>query len=295
VSDWPIGISTGCFYYASIFDCLEDIRKGGFCMIEVCSSPGHLDYHDEDAVREAASLIDELGMEPYSFHAPFSEDIDITCLDDTERDRSYHEILAAAEAAAMMRVRHFVFHPGPEKVLEPEPEERLQRMNNAAEVLNDVSRRCKQLGVGFVLENMLPHLLFGNARDMLWIMGAIQTINVGTCLDTGHASLSGDIYSVMYKLSGHLQMIHANDNRGKGDDHLPPGRGIINWQRLLARLSETGFHGAFILELAGDEEKEAEETLEEARAARRLLRDISKHIELSTPPTVVRAALGDNR
>ncbi len=295
MSDWPIGISTGCFYHVSIFDCLEDIRKGGFCMIEVCSSPRHLDYHDENAVRQAAALIDELGMEAYSFHAPFSDDIDITGLDSLERDRSYREILTAAEAAAMMHVRYFVFHPGPEKALKPAPEERLQRMNNAAEVLNDISRRCKQLGIGFVLENMLPHLLFGNARDMLWIMGAIQTVNVGTCLDTGHASLSGDIYSVMYKLSGHLQMIHANDNGGKGDDHLPPGKGVINWQRLLCRLSETGFHGAFILELAGDKKKEAEEILENARTARSFLRDISKHIELSTPPTVVRAAPGDNR
>ena len=130
---------------------------------------------------------------------------------------------------------------------------------------------------------------------MLWMMGAIETINVGTCLDTGHASLSGDIYSVMYKLSGHLQMIHANDNEGRNDDHLPPGKGVINWRRLLKELDETGFHGAFILELAGRERMEPESILNEARMAGRFLRDISKQIELSTPPTVVRAALGEGR
>jgi sugar phosphate isomerase/epimerase len=177
----------------------------------------------------------------------------------------------------------------------PEPEERLQRMQYAAVMLNEVSRRCKQLGVGFVVENMLPHLLFGNVRDMLWIIGAIETINVGTCLDTGHASLSGDIYSVMYKLSGHLQMIHANDNRGVNDDHLPPGKGVINWRRLLKELNDTGFHGAFILELMGTADTDPEEMMASARAARRFLRDISKYIELSAPPTVVRSALGEFR
>lgn len=284
--DWPVGLSTGCFYQTSIFDCLEAIRTGGFCMIEVCSFPAHLDYHDAGAVRRAARRIEELGMEPYSFHAPFADEIDITALDHAQRNHALQEVLRAAEAAATLEVRHFVIHPGPEKSFQPPAEERLQRMKNAAGVLNQVSQRCRELGIGFVLENMLPHLFFGNASDMLWIMGAIERVNVGTCLDTGHAYLSGDIYRIMYKLSGHLQMIHAADNRGEHDDHLPPGKGKIDWQRLLAKLNETGFHGGFILELAGDTNKSAEAILDEARGARSYLRKISRQLDLSTPPTV---------
>ena len=81
MSDWPVGLSTGCFYHTNILDCLETIHNSGFSMIEVCSFPAHLDYHDSTRVREAARRIDELGMEPYSFHAPFADHIDITALD----------------------------------------------------------------------------------------------------------------------------------------------------------------------------------------------------------------------
>jgi sugar phosphate isomerase/epimerase len=255
-------------------------------MIEICSFPAHLDYHDLDAVRRAAERIDALGLEAYSFHAPFADHIDITSLNPEQRNVALQEILKAAEAAAILQVRYFVIHPGPEHEQTPHLPcvERFQRMQNAATTLNKVALRCRELGIGCVLENKLPHLLFGGTSDILWILGAMSAINVGTCLDTGHAFLSGDLYNVMHKLSGHLQMIHANDNSGNYDDHKPPGEGNIDWSRLLTELSQIEFHGGFILELSGN--KEPEIVLAEARRSRRYLREISRQLALSSPPTV---------
>ncbi len=113
MSDWPIGISTGCFYESSILDILEVVRDGGFTSIEVCSFPKHLDYHDRDKVSQAAKRIQEVGLEPFSFHAPFADHIDITALDETPRKRSIQELVTAAEAAAELGVRHLVLHPVP--------------------------------------------------------------------------------------------------------------------------------------------------------------------------------------
>ena len=80
MSDWAVGLSTGCYYRTSIFDCLEPIRNAGFGLIEVCSYPAHLDYHNLEKAKAAAARIDELGIEPFSFHAPFADDIDITSI-----------------------------------------------------------------------------------------------------------------------------------------------------------------------------------------------------------------------
>ncbi|HZL78993.1 MAG TPA: sugar phosphate isomerase/epimerase family protein [Candidatus Limnocylindrales bacterium] len=286
MNDWPVGLSTGCFYQKSIFDCLEPIRHNGFSMLEICSFPAHLDYHDLDAVRRAAKRIEELGMEAYSFHAPFAEHIDITALNSDQRGIALQEILKAAEAAAILQVRYFVIHPGPEQEQKSDLPcaERFQRMQNAASTLDRVAQRCGELGIGCVLENKLPHLLLGGTSDILWVLGAMNAINVGTCLDTGHAYLSGDLYKVMHKLSGHLQMIHANDNHGTFDDHKAPGEGKIDWKRLLMELSQIEFQGGFILELSGD--KPLDIVLTEARRARRYLREISRQLALSCPPTV---------
>ncbi len=275
MSDWPIGLSTGCFYQTGILDCLELVRTAGFGMIEICSYPRHLDYHDTDAVVRAAERLRQLGLEPYSFHAPFADHIDITTSDSAGRQQAIKEILQAAQAAATLGVRYLVIHPGPEKGGIPE-EERPRRMENAVSVLNQISSRCVELGLGFVLENMLPHLFAGHVRDLLWIMGSLESISVGLCLDTGHAHLSGDLRNVAHKLSGHLWMVHANDNSGSRDDHLPPGDGQIEWEPLLSQLSVVGFRGAFILEIAGHEDPRV--VLEDARRGRAYLRDVSRRL-----------------
>jgi sugar phosphate isomerase/epimerase len=41
---------------------------------------------------------------------------------------------------------------------------------------------------------MIPlHEMDSQQSDILWILGAMNTVNIGTCLDTGHAYLSGDL------------------------------------------------------------------------------------------------------
>jgi sugar phosphate isomerase/epimerase len=277
MSDWAVGLSTGCFWQTSIFECLEDIRNSGFNRLEICSTPSHLDYHDTDLVKQAARRIDELRLETYSFHAPFSNGIDITSPDAGTRNASLQELLRAASAAAILKVRYFVVHPGPERSEVPD-HERFFRMENAVSVLNQAHAHCRNLGIGLVLENMLPHLFAGRIRDLLWILGALDTTEVGICLDTGHAHLGEDLPKVVHKLSGHLWMVHASDNHGHRDDHLAPGDGRINWGNLLLHLNDLHFGGTFILELGslGDRKQ----TLEGACKGRKHLRDLTHRLRV---------------
>jgi sugar phosphate isomerase/epimerase len=278
MTSWPIGLSTGCFYHRGILDCLALIRESGFSMIEVCSSPEHLDFRDLKSVHLATERIRELGMEAYSFHAPFAPRIDIASSHDAQRIASVMEILKAAEAAALLQVHYFVLHPGPENPAAIPASEQLPRMQHVVESLNQVARRCRELGIMCVLENKLPHLLFGNTSDILWILDGVNSAEVGVCLDTGHASLGGDIHNLVHKLSGHLRMIHAHDNDGTGDHHLPPGDGKIDWNKFLRDLIDVRFRGAFILEMAGKDDLAV--TMANARRGRSYLRNIARRLAL---------------
>ena len=283
MTNWPIGLSTGCFYKTNILDCLETIRNSGFCLIEVVFSPEHLNYKDLNAVREASLRIDQLGMEAYSFHAPFASDIDISSTDLASREYALDEILIAVEAAAILGVHYFVIHPGPENADIPSREERLARIENVVSVLNRVALRCSELGIRCVLENKLPHLLFGNSGDIMWILSALETTQVGACLDTGHAFLSGDLYQLVYKLAPYLRMLHVHDNKGCGDDHSPPGEGRIDWGAFMKELVQIEFNGPFILEIAGGQDPEI--IMARARKGRSFLRNHARRLalEMSTP------------
>jgi sugar phosphate isomerase/epimerase len=247
-------------------------------MIEVCSTPEHLNFHDLKSVHRAAERIRELGMEAYSFHAPFAPKIDIAASDHPQRAASVAEIFQAAEAAALLQVHYFVLHPGPENPAAIQASEQLPRMQHVVESLNQVARRCKELGIMCVLENKLPHLLFGNTSDILWILDGINSAEVGACLDTGHAYLGGDMHNLVHKLAGHLRMIHAHDNGGADDNHLPPGDGKINWNKFLRDLVDIRFRGAFILEMAGNDDPAV--TMSNARRGRSYLRNIARRLAL---------------
>ena len=277
---WPIGISTGCFYRQSIFDVLEEIRASGFREIEICSFPKHLDYHNEADVRRAGKMIRALGLRPFSFHAPFADRIDITSLDPIAREAAVGELITACRAAALIGAEHVVLHPGPEREGKPPEREFIQRMNNAAESLNRVAARCADMGVQLLFENMLPHLMFGHTSDMLYLLGRITTPGVGACLDTGHARLSGDLESVIQKLSGHLKMVHINDNHGDRDDHLIPGEGSIDWSWFISALRRQQFHGGLIIEMAAGEKESVSETLSRAKRGRdHLMRLLPTRVE----------------
>ena len=279
MTNWPIGLSTGCFYQSPLVECLETIRASGFSMVEVVFSPPHLDYRDANRVQEAAARLDALGMEAYSFHAPFADDIDISSLEPAGREHALAEILRAVETAASLGVHYFVIHPGPENSDIPSREERLLRIENVCSILERVAARCGELGIQCVLENKLPHLMFGQSADLLWILTCLKGNRVGACLDTGHAHLAGELFPLVHKMAPYLRLLHVHDNKGHGDDHLPPGDGRIDWTALLKELAAVHFTGAFILELAGGDEPGI--IMARARRARTYLRQRARRLALA--------------
>jgi sugar phosphate isomerase/epimerase len=273
---WPIGLSTGCFYRHRIVTVMEEIRDSGFREIEICSFPAHLDYRNEADIQRAGEKIRALGLRPISFHAPFADRIDITSPDDQIREAAVAELITASRAAALLGAENIVLHPGPEREGRPPQEEFLLRMRHAAVSLNRVAAYCGEIGVQLLLENMLPHLLFGQTSDMMFLLGEITDCTVGTCLDTGHARLGGDLGNVIHKLSGHLKMVHINDNHGDRDAHLIPGEGSIDWPWLLSELQRYQFRGGLIIEMSARDNETVADTLGRARTGRDFLTEILK-------------------
>ena len=71
-------------------------------------------------------------------------------------------------------------------------------------------------------------------------------------------------------------MMHASDNHGHYDNHLPPGHGKIDWAKLLAHLSRQHFTGTIILEIKDLGSRQA--TLEGALRGRKHLRELSHRL-----------------
>ena len=69
-------------------------------------------------------------------------------------------------------------------------------------------------------------------------------------LDLGHGNLCGRTPEDFIRaFAGRIRHVHASDNDGIRDLHLPPGVGHIDWETVLGALKATGYDGTITLEV----------------------------------------------
>ncbi|MCS7112144.1 MAG: sugar phosphate isomerase/epimerase [Ignisphaera sp.] len=132
-------------------------------------------------------------------------------------------------------------------------------------------------GIRLSIENRLERGVYGYLpNDLLYLINSIGSDKFGVCLDTGHAIVNGFQPSEFYvKLAKYVNLIHAHDNDGYRDLHLPPlSTGTIHWDELFRALSMNGFEGKIVLEVACHKE-----SLTDCDNIAKLLKLIARYFE----------------
>lgn len=87
-----------------------------------------------------------------------------------------------------------------------------------------------------------------NVKNVGRILKAVP--NLFFHLDIGHANLHGKkINEFITKYGKKLVHVHMHDNHGKGDEHLPIGKGNINFKKVILALKKVKYDGTITLEV----------------------------------------------
>jgi len=193
----------------------------------------HWSVEDCEAVREMTARI---GLIPWSLHAWAGGDV----MTEEGRANTSKVLGIATRNAQALGVPTIVHHPNGQRLDRDEDHER-------ARTEADLLAGLAVPGVRFALENgaSLPTLEYAIA-----LAEALGPERAGICVDTGHAAL-GDLGPgrALRTAGGRLITTHLQDNRGERDDHMPPGDGAIDWDDVVAALTEIGYPGCVLLEL----------------------------------------------
>jgi|AGTN01.3.fsa_nt_gi Sugar phosphate isomerases/epimerases len=110
--------------------------------------------------------------------------------------------------------------------------------------------------------------------EMLGYLKALNSDRFALCADVGHANIIYKDSGIRFlkKLGKNVKLVHLHDNSGREDEHLKPGDGKIDWDKVSKTLKEIGFDGVINLEChesitAGGKEKVAENIREIKKAA----------------------------
>ncbi len=124
------------------------------------------------------------------------------------------------------------------------------------EYLTDTSKYAEEKGIKLALETGSHSADYpGNPKELLQSVKNHE--NIGITIDIGHLYLSAQnrdvnaekwIGKVIEMLETELINVHVHDNNGHNDDHLPPGRGEIDFEPIVKALTEN-YDGPLILEI----------------------------------------------
>ncbi len=165
------------------------------------------------------------------------------------RKVSIQETLDALEAGVELGMEKVVLHPGYISGLGKFLLDKAK--GYGMESIETILNKATSLGITLCLENMFPQAHFlSKPHEFQEVFESFPDLRLA--LDIGHANLGGGknkssefIHQYGYRI-GH---IHANDNFGKEDNHLPIGAGIINFEKILKELNETQYDETLTLEV----------------------------------------------
>ena len=105
-------------------------------------------------------------------------------------------------------------------------------------------------GMRLALE-IVPGSLMGGTEGFIRFIQETGNQTIGYNFDTGHAYVSKECLELIpAKLAGRIYGTHLKDNAGLENFALPPGKGTIDWTRLLSGLEKNGYRGSLDLEIA---------------------------------------------
>lgn len=227
-------------------DALARAEDEGFSFIEypyeIFEKVGADDL--EGYARRISDYASALSLRPYQLHAEYGEiNFELASSDAATRKRALRRLARWVELGSILGVRvlvtHIAFMRPSQEVGYGRALQRLVGLN--VSIVKSLARRAEEHGIRIALENPLEPWFGASPLDLLYLVEETDPDIVGVCFDTGHANVNRlDVARAVEQLEGHIIATHIHDNDGRGDNHLPPLMGSIDWRRVMGAFRKAG-------------------------------------------------------
>jgi sugar phosphate isomerase/epimerase len=227
---------------------LDVISKLGFDYLELTMDAPQAHY---SAIRRIVDdLLDALERVNMGLVCHLPTFVSTADLTESLRQTSLNEVLESLEVAAELRAMKAVLHPSPHRGLSVFVID--QARQYALKSLEAIVNKADKVGLTLCLENMFPQSnSLVNPEDFEEVFERFPGLRM--TLDTGHAHIGDETGSkalaFIERFADRIYHVHANDNLGKEDDHLPIGAGTIEFPKLVKALTAIGYDETITLEV----------------------------------------------
>lgn len=226
---------------------IEELGRLGFDYVEVSMDPPEaLPQKVRKHSNRIAEVVQKYGMGMIAHMPTFVSTADLC---ESIRRASVEETMAALETASELGMEKVVLHPAYVTGLGKFVPKKAKQYGLSS--LREILERAGDLNMTVCLENMFIRAgSFTTPEEFRTVLEEFPDLNM--TLDIGHAFLAGgmdNILEFIRVIGNRIGHLHANDNFGKEDNHLPVGAGFINYHRVLKALRSSGYDDTMTVEV----------------------------------------------
>jgi sugar phosphate isomerase/epimerase len=130
-------------------------------------------------------------------------------------------------------------------------------LDNFVLSLKELVKYGKKLGIMVMLENATEKGEITEFKDFKYIVDRVPGLKVH--LDVGHAFMHDKMKNIkkcIETFGKKIEHIHLHDNHGKEDEHLPIGKGNINFKKIIKMLKAIGYNKTITFEVFSKNRKD---------------------------------------
>jgi sugar phosphate isomerase/epimerase len=153
--------------------------------------------------------------------------------------------------------------------------------------VNGIAALESSTGIDFAVENMYPWRAssrrgLGGMEMYLPGWDPSQETYAHTTIDLSHAAIAkDDVIEMAVRMGSRLRHVHLTDGSGSAkDEHLVPGRGVMEAAAFLRHISAAGFSGDVVVEINTRRCSDREERETDLRESLEFARE---HFAVTTP------------
>jgi len=226
---------------------IEEIGELGFDYVELTMDPP--EAAPQKVLAQKKSILNLLNRYKMGITGHLPTFVWTSDLYESLRKASLHENVEAIEASAELGIEKLVLHPGYITGMGKFVIDKAKRYG--LESIEAILKKANSLGMTLCIENMFPQANFlTQPQEFQEVFETFPEIRLA--LDIGHANLGGDrnrAIEFIQRYGYRIGHIHANDNFGKEDNHLPIGAGIIDFDRIIKALKQTSYDETMTIEV----------------------------------------------
>lgn len=218
----------------------------------------------ENICSAAKISADLAGVKIWSIHMPFSKNIDLSLMDQTQRSAVIELHKKVINLVKVLNPKVILFHPSYYLGLN-ERELRKEQLIKSATELN---KEVKKIGAMMVLENMTGfELVMKDGKRERPLMRTVEETveifnrlpkDIYSAIDLNHIAAPEKL---ILALGSRVKTLHVADGFGKAENHFFPcdGLGGNDWGAIMSALNKVNYQGPFMYESKPKDIKEHKE------------------------------------